>query len=375
MLVRKLAILFFLLFCICSVCFYASAECCDHDFSPAKNNENVVSLSDGFHSFFCIKGCGFYGTDGGVGSKEKCNLQLAYENHATCLSEGKQIFMCTVCYNRTETVTPKLQHSYSKTKKLPTCTEGGYELYTCAFCNGCYKENICPPVEHISDGGIVASLPIYSNKGVIVFSCRICGKELSREYLSMLIRPESLKPPERVQKFKAKSVSSTSVSLVWKKSERADKYKVFFSSDKKSWKSVSASGVNVTVNNLISAKKYYFKIVATNKYGTGEESGIISVCTKPAKAVITDIDSLKKSSATVKWRRLNNVSGYEISYTRKSFDNVKAVRKINVGASGTKTIRGLRSGKKYLFRIRAYKNFGSEKIYGAYSKVRRLKIR
>lgn len=358
----------FLTFCV-------SAEC-NHNFNAAPGSSDVISFSDGFHSYYCLNGCGSFGTAaGGYGERERCNMALAFSKAPTCTEEGKQVYMCTVCYNRTESVIPKAKHKYKRTRKLPTCTSGGFDLFSCTICNKSYTENICGPTSHISDGGIVKTLPTYSNNGIIVSSCRCCGKELSRKTIPGFIKIEENIATDKVNGLKINSVNATSVKLVWTESAGADNYRVYYSVNKKSWKSVSTKGTYITVNKLIPATEYYFKITASRKNAEGEDSSILSACTKPSKPSVTRVSSSKKSTAAIRWERLKNVNGYELEYTLKSFDDEKSVKKVKVINTCLKTIKKLKSGRKYRFRVRAYKTCGSKKIFGAYSKVKTLKIK
>ena len=41
----------------------------------------------------------------------------------------------------------------------------------------------------------------------------------------------------------------------------------------------------------------------------------------------------------------------------------------------SKTVKKLKSGKKYYFRVRAYKTIGGKKVYTGYSNKKSIKIR
>ena len=52
----------------------------------------------------------------------------------------------------------------------------------------------------------------------------------------------------------------------------------------------------------------------------------------------------------------------------------KTVKVITKGKTVSYTKAGLKKGKSYAFRIRAYKKSGGKKVYGDYSNVERLKM-
>lgn len=91
--------------------------------------------------------------------------------------------------------------------------------------------------------------------------------------------------------------------------------------------------------------------------------------TKTIKFKIVQPTSLKiksKSTDSIKlsWKKANGASGYEIysyNYSKKKWNYVKKV------TSSTYTIKKLKIGSKYKYRIRAYKNENGKKQYGAYT--------
>lgn len=119
--------------------------------------------------------------------------------------------------------------------------------------------------------------------------------------------------------------------------------------------------VKVTAYKLIDGEKVY-----STKYKT------ITSATKPAKPTLKVTASSKK--AKLSWNR-KCCTGYEITYSTKS--NFKSAKKVTVSGytNVKKTISKLTKGKKYYFRIRAYKTVGSKKIYSDYSAVKVAKIK
>ncbi len=353
--------------------FSVGAQCL-HDFTPEADESNMVTNKGFSHSYSCRKNCGAVGTvaDGADG-REECGLILVSEKKATCVSEGKRIYFCSVCCRSREAITQRTSHSYIRTRRLPTCTAQGYDLYTCSVCGDSYKENITQKLSHISDGGVINSQPTYSKKGSLKLSCRVCGCTLGSKSLPKLI-PVS-KAPVRVSGFKVKSCGTATVNLIWKRSEGAASYKILYTTDKKKWKTVTTEKNSLSLKKLKSAQKYYFKIYAVGKGGQSAVSEIITACTKPEKAEIKKASSAKKGTVKLEWKKLSRVSGYELSYTADSFSEKKTVKSVAVGKADSKTVKNLKSGKRYKFRIRAYKKFGSKRVYGAYSKVKSVKIK
>ena len=86
---------------------------------------------------------------------------------------------------------------------------------------------------------------------------------------------------------------------------------------------------------------------------------------------------MKKSgskNARLKWKKVSGASGYEV-YMRTGKGAFKKVRTVTGGSKTSYIQKGLKKGKTYTFRIRAYKAVGSRKMSGSYSTGRTLKIR
>ncbi len=76
--------------------------------------------------------------------------------------------------------------------------------------------------------------------------------------------------------------------------------------------------------------------------------------------------SLKASGKKVvcSWKKLGGVSGYELYYSTKKNSGYK---KVTVTKKLTATKNNLTKGKRYYFRVRAYKKVGKKYYYGAWS--------
>ena len=90
---------------------------------------------------------------------------------------------------------------------------------------------------------------------------------------------------------------------------------------------------------------------------------------KVGQVKIKSVRSAKKRTVTIQWKKVNGAKGYRITYaTNKNFR--KGKKTINVKGT-SKVIKKLKSGKKYYFKIEAYRG----KTYGKASKVKSIKIK
>ena len=95
---------------------------------------------------------------------------------------------------------------------------------------------------------------------------------------------------------------------------------------------------------------------------------------KPAKTSIKKL-SRKKKAFTVTWKKVKNVTGYQLQYSTKK--NMKGSKTKTVkGASKTKmTVKKLKKRKRYYVRIRTYKTVGGKKVYSKWTKWKKVKIK
>ena len=86
-------------------------------------------------------------------------------------------YTCTVCGDiREETIPATGAHDYRFTKTVdPTCTDGGYDLYTCSGCGATERRNLTDAAGHKWDGGTVTTAPTETTPGVRTYTCTVCG--------------------------------------------------------------------------------------------------------------------------------------------------------------------------------------------------------
>ena len=85
--------------------------------------------------------------------------------------------------------------------------------------------------------------------------------------------------------------------------------------------------------------------------------------TKPAK-----VKGLKakvgKRSAKLTWKKVSGAKGYKVYYSLKKSSGFKSAGTVK---PPKKTVKKLKKGKKYYFKVRAYKLSGKKYVYGSYS--------
>ena len=96
--------------------------------------------------------------------------------------------------------------------------------------------------------------------------------------------------------------------------------------------------------------------------------------TKPAQVKKPTLTNLSGKKMKVAYKKVTNAKGYQIVSITSSKFTASTTKKTTTTAL-TKTFTGLKKGKTYYVKVRAYKtdSFGN-KIYGAYSVVNKIKI-
>ena len=91
---------------------------------------------------------------------------------------GVRTFTCAVCsQTKTEVIPATGAHTFVFTKNVaPSCTEAGYDLYTCRDCGATEKRNSKPALGHKWDSGTVTTEPTETDPGTMTYTCTICGQ-------------------------------------------------------------------------------------------------------------------------------------------------------------------------------------------------------
>ena len=148
-----------------------------------------------------------------------------------------------------------------------------------------------------------------------------------------------------------------------------------------------AEGVDYTLSysHNIHPGTAYVTITGRGNY-TGSFSSSFKINSKSQKKETADkkqpattISKLKsgKKSITITWKQQTaDTKGYEIQYaTDKKFTKDAKTIKVNKSKTTSKTIKKLKSGKKYFVRIRTYNKKSGKKVYSSWSKVKSIKVK
>lgn len=183
--------------------------------------------------------------------------------------------------------------------------------------------------------------------------------------------------PKAVSKITATQTTST-ITLKWNKVTGADGYRIYKynTKTKKYEKLKDVTGTSFRISKLKSGTKYNYKVRAYTKDGDtirGAYSSVFETATK-CKTPTLKVTSSSKGKASLSWTNVSGESGYQVYYSTNKSSGYKklASYKANV-VKGSKS--SLTSGKKYYFKVRAYKKVGGKTVYGSFSPVKSITVK
>lgn len=97
--------------------------------------------------------------------------------------------------------------------------------------------------------------------------------------------------------------------------------------------------------------------------------------TAPKKVKGVKVTNKAGKKVKVKWSKAKDADGYQIQYTyKKGF--TKKVKTVNVNKANknSKVLKKMNVGKKVYVKVRAYQNVNGQKVFGNFSKVKKLMV-
>ncbi|MFZ5974691.1 MAG: fibronectin type III domain-containing protein [Bacillota bacterium] len=177
-----------------------------------------------------------------------------------------------------------------------------------------------------------------------------------------------LAPPAVPQSVTAVSAGYDSVRISWDAVSGADGYTVYRSTtstgDYTPVKDTAST--SYTDTGLTTGQTYYYKVEAYNDAGSSGLSSAASARPVPAAPESVTAVSAASDSIMISWDAVAGADGYFIYRAASSTGEYSLI----CNAKATSIIdRGLTLGQLYYYKVRAYKDIGSERFRSEYSKV------
>lgn len=223
----------------------------------------------------------------------------------------------------------------------------------------------CDIEEHNSDGGTVTTEPTETTVGVKTYKCTKCGYVIKTETIPATGTPSTPTYPTHSSNpsvtaptpttsnvtdnfsVKVKKDGRTAI-LSWDKISNADKYVIYQLKNGKYVKVKTTSGTSVKFKNLTNGKTYKFmvKYIMNGRVYSKGSAGKASV--KVYYKPITKATA-NKNSVKLRWQAVPDAEKYAIyKYFNGKAVKLAETKKLSVN------IKGLKSGKKYQYIVRAY---------------------
>ena len=258
--------------------------------------------------------------------------------------------------------------SYNSIKLTWSAVSGanGYRIYRASNSSGPYTS-----IAHTSSNS-------YTNEGLLTgatYYYKVCAyktvqtAKLYGDQTSAVSTKTVLGTPSNQ---KAVAASYNSVKLTWKGVPGASGYSIY--------KATSSSGTYDYVGNstsgtytntgLTTGKTYYYKIRAYHIEGTNKVYGNASGYTSAKPELSTPGSFMAQSqsynSIKLSWKAVSGASGYTI-YRATSEKGTYSY--VGTTSSTSYTNTGIETGKKYYYKVRAYRTQGSAKVNSNYTLV------
>lgn len=227
----------------------------------------------------------------------------------------------------------------------------------------------CPGHQYES---VVTKEATETQKGIRTYTCKLCDRVYTEE-IAMLAPAR----PGRLSGLRAGGSTTNALSFSWK-AEPGIQYRLMFYEGNKLVSTKYVTGSNCSYQNLKSATVYILKVTPyrivnnQNVYARTTES--VRAVTNPLKATLKSAKKKGTNKIKLNWKKVDGVSGYEI-FMKTGNGKYKKIKTIGKAKTISFTKTRLKRKKAYSFKIRTYVKVDGNRVYGAYSNVKKVKIR
>ncbi len=203
--------------------------------------------------------------------------------------------------------------------------------------------------------------------------CKNDGKKVYGSY-------SSVKDSYRVDTTSVKAVTNVKKGskVTWKKAKGVDGYCIYRKKEKGSFQKIktieSASTITWIDQDVEHGKKYTYAVAPYIAKSLGKRSsGVVTYYVK--YTVLNVVTTPKSGELTVTWKKKDGIDGYQIYYsTTSDFSSSTKSVKAKSDTPGV-SIPGLKSGKVYYAKVRAFKTTGDRTYYSAWSTAKSVRVK
>ena len=177
----------------------------------------------------------------------------------------------------------------------------------------------------------------------------------------------------------AESAGYKEVKLTWSAVDGVTGYEVSRKTSSSSYKKIATvtggktgcSDTKVTAGTAYTYKVRAYKTVNGSKV-YGDDSNEVTVTPVLAAPQIT-LKNVSYNSVTITWNQISGAHGYKVYRSTKKDSGYKAVKTINDKTTLTFIDKKLSAGKKYYYKVCAFRTVGGKNAEGEYSDVQSIK--
>lgn len=182
----------------------------------------------------------------------------------------------------------------------------------------------------------------------------------------------------KASSLSVKSYGTNSLTLKWSANNNVDGYKVYqyTSNGYKCVKTVEGDDTtSTTIKNLTAGKGYTFRVSSYVDEYEGVRSDKLSAPAKPNKGSVKKLTTGSSHYVKATWYKRTG-SGYQVKRaTNSKFTTNVKTYKITSSGTLSKKMTGLKKGKTYYVKVRAYKTYGGKTAYGPWSGYKKIKCK
>ncbi len=177
------------------------------------------------------------------------------------------------------------------------------------------------------------------------------------------------KMAKRIPRISTALYDSNTVTVKWNSISGVSSYQVYRSTSKtgtyKKIKTVDSGTTSWNNTGLKVGKTYYYKVRACKGSTQYSFSSIVSRTAQPKAPSIRT--TAGKRQITVKWAKVAKVTGYQVCRSTKKKGTYAAVKTVKGKNATSFTNKKLKKGKRYYYKVRAYKTVSGKRVYGSFS--------
>lgn len=220
-------------------------------------------------------------------------------------------------------------------------------------------------------------LRAYGFKGYSVFSAKDLYRSGAKTEMAGLSRVAG-----RIPTISTSYYNYNTILVKWGKLSGASRYEIYRATSKngayKHVGTISGSAGSYKNTGLTSGETYYYKVRAYYKSSSGKITyyPFSSVSTRTARPTVPSVSSAAgKRQVTVKWKKVSCISGYVVYRSTSKSGKYKAIKTVKSSKATKYTNKKLKKGKRYYYKVRAYKTVKGKRIYSGYSGYTSKKVK